>query len=269
MTATAAPTDHRLAFTPWSIERTRRGEKTQTRRLIVDSNSQGNYRASELMLADPRTFVDGGPSPAGNPGPYLHAHLDVDAVCRRRGWKREEVDPAIVERLYPRVFPGDRLLALESARGFDIDGGTFRIEYRDGDHKLVDMNRPDPTQLAQAVRLARRHPRWQTPRFMPRWAVRFFFEVVEVRAQRIQEISEDDAVAEGCNEWRPCSGELPTPPEPPLVCARCGAPRGTVGMVREARADFVALWDRLHPGSWERNDWVWVYSFKAKEGARA
>lgn len=76
---------------------------------------------------------------------------------------------------------------------------------------------------------------------MPRWAARLFLEVVDVRAQRVQEISEEDARAEGC--------------EPNLIRVD--------PIDYPYRAGFSQLWDSIHgPGAWARNDWVWVYTFK-------
>jgi hypothetical protein len=92
------------------------GRKTQTRRVITDANSQGNYPASCLLLDDPRTFVDPGPSPAGNVGPYLHAPVNAPAVEQRYGWQSGDCDPTVVERLYPRYAVGDRLWVREAWR---------------------------------------------------------------------------------------------------------------------------------------------------------
>jgi len=70
------------------------------------------------------------------------------------------------------------------------------------------------------------------PSEMPLWASRITLEVTEIRAQRIQDISEKDAISES------------------VVVPRCG---------------FAAFWNSFYPGSWERNDWVWAYSFKVLE----
>ncbi len=84
---------------------------------------------------------------------------------------------------------------------------------------------------------------------MPRWACRLFLRVTDVRAQRVQEITEDDAMAEG-------SSIRATMPEFASVKAST------------AREWFAFAWDSLHgPGAWARNDWVWAYTFEraAKE----
>ena len=69
---------------------------------------------------------------------------------------------------------------------------------------------------------------------MPRWASRITLEVTGVRVERLQDISEADAISEG----------TPFP---------CG---GWVG-------GYQKLWESIHgPGSWDLNPWVWVVEFK-------
>lgn len=83
--------------------------------------------------------------------------------------------------------------------------------------------------------------------FTPRWASRITLEITEVRVQRLQDISEEDVVAEGCELVETnCTGE-------------CGAPNAC--RIRIGR--YVELWEKINgAGSWERNDWVWVISFR-------
>lgn len=76
--------------------------------------------------------------------------------------------------------------------------------------------------------------------FMFEWAARTIVEITEVRIQRVQEISEEDAKAEGCAI-------------PAVMYA--DAPQDTYLYVPK----FKALWDSedIHgAGAWERNDWV-------------
>lgn len=89
-------------------------------------------------------------------------------------------------------------------------------------------------------------PRWVTPPYMPRWASRLTLEVVEVRVQRLQEISEGDARAEGCRGVRGAVGQLlPGPP-------------------RTAREGYERAWDRINGKRvpWAGNPWVWAITFQ-------
>jgi hypothetical protein len=76
---------------------------------------------------------------------------------------------------------------------------------------------------------------------MSRWASRITLEIVSVRVERVQEISEADAYAEGIPEWKRASQTF--------------APR-----VR-----FHELWDAINAVrgySWASNCWVWAITFK-------
>jgi hypothetical protein len=88
---------------------------------------------------------------------------------------------------------------------------------------------------------------WKPSIFMPKWASRITLEVTAVKVERLQDISEEDAKAEGvspickcCYGLIPCSTSEPTWLLP-----------------------FQRLWETIHgPGSWEQNPWLWVYQFK-------
>lgn len=87
---------------------------------------------------------------------------------------------------------------------------------------------------------------------MPRWASRITLEVTGVRVERLRDISEADARAEGC----PC-----------YVCGRtmdglseddCHCFHRMAGV-----SDYRLLWESINgPGSWDANPWVWVIAFR-------
>jgi hypothetical protein len=75
---------------------------------------------------------------------------------------------------------------------------------------------------------------------MPRWACRTVVELTDVRVERVQEISEDDAKAEGCKPHYPS---------------------GVDGRIY--RRPFECIWESINgKDSWELNPWVWVLEFK-------
>lgn len=93
---------------------------------------------------------------------------------------------------------------------------------------------------------------------MPRWASRITLELTSVRVERLQDISEADAVAEGVTpKWEPgCSGRL----------------MEAIGgfSFRPAASAYADLWESLHgPGSWDANPWVWVVEFGRIQPAEA
>jgi hypothetical protein len=80
---------------------------------------------------------------------------------------------------------------------------------------------------------------------MPKWACRLWLEVEATRVERVQDITEADAIAEGVE------GPSDTP-----VC---------VGDCRTAYGKFHDLWDSINSASghgWDRNEWVWVVAYR-------
>ena len=85
--------------------------------------------------------------------------------------------------------------------------------------------------------------KWRPSIHMPRAASRITLEITSVRVERLQDISEADAIAEG-------------------VRNSLHLPGG-----RFARENFEHLWWTINgDGSWESNPWVWVIEFKRVEG---
>jgi hypothetical protein len=86
---------------------------------------------------------------------------------------------------------------------------------------------------------------WRTAATMPQWAARTWLQVESVRVERVQAITEADALAEGVDPRGPV-GYIP-------ASQRMGA----------ARYQYANLWDLIHgPGAWAANPWVFVYTFK-------
>jgi len=97
--------------------------------------------------------------------------------------------------------------------------------------------------------------------FMPRWASRLTLEITSVGVERLQEITDTDAIAEGVigQPGEFCAGVIdrqtvPLPTDPALCAA---------GEWRNAAA-FRCLWDKINGkrAPWVINPWVWVVKFK-------
>ena len=103
---------------------------------------------------------------------------------------------------------------------------------------------------------------WRSGRFMPKWAARLWYEVVEVKEpHQVQDISEEDAVAEGIYGYQAHGGGTHYNP----VTIYAAFPEKGGGF-RTAIEAFECLWDSLHGrGAWERNDWVFPYVLKRIE----
>ena len=92
---------------------------------------------------------------------------------------------------------------------------------------------------------------WKPSIHMPRWASRITLEIVGVRVERLQDISEADAIAEGCTMNN--NGYYR------------GGPHKVSGLKQMATAvsAYRDLWESINgPTSWDANPWVWVVDFK-------
>lgn len=140
--------------------------------------------------------------------------------------------------------PGDRLWVREAfagsiayeRRGYPLKEWGNKIWYvADGEPRSGQWTRPRPSI------------------HMPRCLSRITLEVTEVRVERLQAISEADAIAEGLMVM---NGQ-----------ALYTAPLPRVGWWEtDPRVAYRDLWEAINgPGSWEANPWVWVLSFKRVE----
>lgn len=202
------------------------GRKTQTRRVLSPSSSYFDGRgwtkeARAQTWAWDRAWVDPGPSPAGNVGPYLHVP-----------WAGGDGDRwgDTVHRVYPRHQVGQRLWVRETWADCMKYGWTI-ADARSWMHPTEVLYRADGHTAIDG---------WWPSIHMPRKFSRLVLEVTSVRLERLQDISEEDARAEGAS----------------------------LGMIYERespsfRAGFHDIWISIHgPGSWDANPWVTAITFR-------
>ena len=99
--------------------------------------------------------------------------------------------------------------------------------------------------------------RWTPSIHMPRWASRILLEITDVRVERLNAISEEDARAEGIIDGG---------------CLNCGEPEpcGCANPEPDATDAFAYLWQSIYgQDNWNANPWVWVIEFKRVEGGAA
>jgi hypothetical protein len=97
-------------------------------------------------------------------------------------------------------------------------------------------------------------PRWTPAIHMPRWASRLTLRITDVRVQRVNEITEEDAKAEGIE----FSGGY--------YLGGIHAVKGTLQCWPTAREAFTHVWDSINAKrgySWESNPWVWAITFES------
>lgn len=154
--------------------------------------------------------------------------------------------------LCPYGAPGDRLWVKETwrpravASPWDLSityaaDGEERV-IRDGEFGERDWNMPKAAARGNV-----------SPLFMPRWASRITLEITGVRVERLQDISEADALAEGI-ERLPDGGY--------------GLPGGSHYHFTDPRESYWSLWEAINgPGSVEANPWVWAVEFSRAAAA--
>ena len=96
------------------------------------------------------------------------------------------------------------------------------------------------------------HWKIKSPRFMPEWASRSHALIVSVRPEMVQEITPEEIKKEGLvvQDFAGIG-----------IMFLLGLTPETY-MESVALQEFKALWESLHPGSWDRNDWVWRIELK-------
>ena len=93
--------------------------------------------------------------------------------------------------------------------------------------------------------------KWRPSLLMPRWACRLVLPLVSVRAERVQDITEEDAKAEGVERISAGPGW------------ECWMGYGPSSSCKTARDSFRSLWISIYgEASWDLNPWVWVAEWK-------
>lgn len=101
------------------------------------------------------------------------------------------------------------------------------------------------------------HCCWRPSIHMPRWASRILLEITDVRVERLNAISEEDAEAEGIDMEALYDSQ---------DCYDCIADHNMTGRPTVTGA-FKYLWESIYgEDGWKSNPWVWVIEFKRVEG---
>jgi hypothetical protein len=105
---------------------------------------------------------------------------------------------------------------------------------------------------------------WRSPVFMPRWASRINLETIEVRVQRLQDISEEDARAEGLHWWSKDGSLRKWGLAERHVSGELDSVKPWAEMAHSHTEAFGRLWDSTNTkrAPWVSNPWVWAISFR-------
>jgi len=212
-------TERPIIFTGESVRAILAGKKSQTRRNVKP----------QPEFSDPWWEVRGRLTVGGSPCSEFKTNRDA------------EVAAALSSLPCPFGAPGDRLWVRETWDVFALPDEVPSIAYA-ADSTAIPIIGGEGWKLQRADNA---HC-WRPSIYMPRWASRLTLEVTEVRVQRLQEISEDDACAEGV---LPCGqGSHPTELSP-------------------YRCNFAQAWNSINRkrAPWESNPWCWAISFRRVE----
>ncbi len=150
----------------------------------------------------------------------------------------------------PHGQPGDALWVRERWGGDDLCGFAYAADHPDWPRFQGDGEQPDSA--------------WKVSIHMPRKACRLFLDLVDVRCQKLQDISEADARAEGIRkEYLPSDPDNFHPPGSyGFVCNE--VPLGKIWPTPQQA--FTELWDSINGdrAPWSTNPWVWVLDFKTR-----
>jgi hypothetical protein len=137
---------------------------------------------------------------------------------------------------------GDRIWVRETFRVMGCATDVARLMYKASDRSsFTESTKTVP------VGTCTKQPsqNWTPSIHMPRWASRITLQISDVRVERLNAISEEDAMVEGVTP----STHVITPPE------------------AVHRVSFLKLWmDIYGEESWQANPWVWVIEFERVAG---
>lgn len=104
------------------------------------------------------------------------------------------------------------------------------------------------------------HLKWRPSIFMPRWASRLTLRITEVRVQRLQECSYEDAIAEGAADYTSFLSERETG-------ARAESAEDCARRLRWPQRAYTEIWDSINGkrAPWDSNPWVWAITFERVE----
>ncbi|MEF3027238.1 hypothetical protein V4B64_20370 [Klebsiella pneumoniae] len=131
-------------------------------------------------------------------------------------------------------------------------------EQRPGDYGLWSI--PDDAYWKPHTKEHKFGGAWRPSIHMPRWASRILLEITDVRVERLNAISEEDAEAEGIDMEALYDSQ---------DCYDCIANHNMTGRPTVTGA-FKYLWESIYgEEGWKSNPWVWVIEFKRVEGGAA
>lgn len=237
-------TDRPIIFAPDMVRALLSGKKTQTRRLLTPHTSTMDVGAWRNHVKWPDFD-------------FANAVVDTttpSAPALKCRW--DQIGRPSIGSIRPRIEIGDRLWVRENWKPREgLGNGDLFIDYPANDgtaHLDDDIDVGD-------WRFPKSAANGNVPSIhMPRWASRLTLPVTNVRIQRLQDIDEADAMAEGC---KPVFDK----DNPHDVPCPNGNTIPMMGLI-DAREQFRRLWDRINGkrAAWSTNPWVIATTYEIK-----
>ena len=238
-----------ILFKPDMVRAILAGQKTQTRRIVkvpityaqcdADYEKIKNTKVKKILTGREYSYKQG--------QPYSSYHYDKSV--RRYSLKE------IAKNFCPYGKVGDQLWVKETFREWhEVDSDVCGCS----DHCDCRRNPPTPyCYRADGYEIDEDMRdygiKWKPSIFMPREASRIDLLIKDVRIERLHDISEEDAIAEGCKESREIS---------PARDMGDGI-TGQLTSYASAAGNFQILWCEIHGyDSWDENPWLWVIEFE-------
>jgi hypothetical protein len=219
------PKERPILFSAPMVRALLDGSKTQTRRVVKPVPEMVTDRTIKPWVGDAAVLMKlleqaGRHCPYGQPGDRLWVRETWGVVSNAWG-----EDGALIDWTPDR--PATSIHEMPFGKGYYSGHAIYSA---DGSHEWSgdDDGGGEPRSA------------WHPSIHMPRAASRILLEIGNVRVERLQDISDADARAEGCGGYETSPFAEPVPPS----------------------GEYREVWDRINGlGSWDANPWVWVIAF--------
>ncbi|HGG04710.1 MAG TPA: hypothetical protein ENK28_04575 [Aliiroseovarius sp.] len=236
-------TDHPILFSAPMVQALLEGRKTQTRRVLKGVPSWAEDQLGTSCFTPPGHIEFRGMSPEG----YGLKFVKLPYAIGDRLWVREAWNAFGFSQDGDDAWPWPTIPTLKEIQEIEDLGHRVsppQIVYKESDRARKWFG----------------DQKWRPSIHMPRWASRITQIVTDVRAERLQDITDEDAKAEGVTLDR---HTYQAPPAAPWFVP------GTDVIGASPRAAYAAFWDSLNgkkPGkSWDDNPWVVATEFDVVE----
>jgi hypothetical protein len=239
-----------ILFSTPMVQAIQSGRKKQTRRVIKSRHESGLFQVCRRVSDGQITGINS---------------LD---------WDERNCEKDIT----PKYQPGDILYVREAWRlvSWNWDDSEATIEFKDGEKVCFELDGDDQIQwlcdqvetlIKKEIYVATNEDSeemdwsgkpnpWKPSIHLPKYCSRIFLQVTDVRAERLHDISDDDAKAEGAKDV------LTYDDMKIMKDSKFVIPRPFLMY----QFGFMSIWCNVYGvKSWDSNPWVWVYTFKKIE----